>query len=124
MKIVGIAGILLVIVGGLALLIGLVVCINTWTSDYVSSACERAARDKEAFDEAKERCGTTTSECYRAATVGLTSEDECENRKSFMQKQMIMGVVPAVIGALLAIVGLLMAIGGFVLGRRKKAVST
>ena len=40
-----------------------------------------------------------------------------------MQKQMLMGIVPAVIGGIVAFVGLLMAIGGFVFGRRKKAAA-
>jgi len=37
-----------------------------------------------------------------------------------MQKQMLMGIVPAVIGGIVAFVGLLMAVGGFVFARRKK----
>jgi len=122
MKLVGIAGIILILVGGLALLIGLLVCLNTWTSDYASSTCEKAANDRQAFDEARDRCGSISSECYKQATVGLTSEDDCENKKSYMRNQLIMGIVPAVIGALLAFLGLLMAIGGFFF-RRKKAVA-
>jgi len=39
-----------------------------------------------------------------------------------MRKQLIMGVVPAVIGAFVAFVGLVLAIFGFI-GRRKKAVA-
>ena len=125
MKIVGILGILLFLFGGLVFIIGLVVCINTYTSDYASSACEKAAQDRKKFDEAKELCGSITSDCYRQATIGLTSEDDCEARTAFMNKQMLMGIIPAVIGAVLAFVGLLMAIGGFFFGRRKKtAVAT
>ena len=123
MKLLGIAGIVFIIIGGLAFLIGLVVCFNTWTSDYASSTCERAANDKQAFAEAKERCGSITSDCYKQATIGLTTEEDCENKTAYMRNQLIMGIVPAVIGALLAFIGLLMGIGGFFFGR-KKVVST
>jgi len=119
MKIVGILGILLFLFGGLVLIIGLVVCFNTWTSDYATSACTRAAQDKEKFDEARARCGSTTSDCYQRATIGLTSEDECEHNTAFMRRQMWMGIIPAVVGVLLAIVGLIMGVGGFVMGRKK-----
>ena len=121
MKILGIFGVILVLVGGLALLIGLVVCFNTWTSDYATAECEKAAKDREAFAEARERCGSVTSDCYKSATVGLTSEEDCEHNKEFMNRQLIMGIVPAVIGGLIAFVGLLMAIGGFFFGRKKAA---
>ncbi len=117
-----ILGILLILGGGLALLIGLVVCFTTLTSDYASLACERAANDRRAFSEARANCGSTTSECYKQATVGLTTDEECEYRTSYMRKQLLMGVVPAVIGALVAFVGLVLAIVGFI-GRRKKAVA-
>ena len=116
------AGIILILVGGLALLIGLVVCINTLMSDYASSACEKAANDQKAFSEARANCGSTTSECYRQATIGLTTQEECENRESFMRKQLILGIVPAVIGGFIAFVGALVAIWGFI-GRRKKAAA-
>lgn len=119
MKIVGILGIVLVLIGGLALLIGLVVCLNTYTSDYATSTCEKAANDRKAFDDAKELCGSTTSDCYRQATSSLTSADDCENRTAFMNRQMIMGIIPAVVGALIAILGLIMAVGGFFMGRKK-----
>ncbi len=105
-------GIILIGVGVLALLIGLVVCVNTLTSDYASSACESAASDKKLFDEAKATCGSTSSDCYKRLTGALTSESDCENNKSFMTKQLIMGIVPVVIGFLLAIVG-------FFVGRKK-----
>jgi ABC-type antimicrobial peptide transport system permease subunit len=123
MKIVGILGIVLFLFGGLLLIIGLVVCINTWTSDYASSACEKAAEDKKAFDDAKDLCGSVTSDCYRQATIGLTSEEECQSKTEFMNRQMIMGVVPAVIGFLLGIVGLTMAVVGFLMARKKKAAA-
>ena len=123
MKIVGILGVLLFLFGGLVLIIGLVVCVNTWTSDYATSACARAEEDRKKFDEAKELCGDVTSDCYRRATIGLTSADDCENATAFMKKQMLMGVIPAIVGGLLGIVGFFMAIGGFFLGR-KKAVAT
>ncbi|HEV8135398.1 MAG TPA: hypothetical protein VGP85_12005 [Pyrinomonadaceae bacterium] len=123
MKIVGILGVLLFLFGGLVLIIGLVVCVNTWTSDYATSACARAEEDRKKFDEAKELCGDVTSDCYRRATIGLTSADDCENATAFMKKQMLMGVIPAIVGGLLGIVGFFMAIGGFFLGRKKAAAT-
>ena len=117
-----ILGIILIVGGGLVLLIGLVVCVTTLTSDYASSACERAANDRKAFSEARANCGSTTSECYRQATIGLTTEEECEANTSFMRKQLIMGIVPAVVGTLVALVGAVLAVLGFV-GRRKKAIA-
>lgn len=123
MKIVGILGIVAILLGGLVFIIGLVVCINTYTSDYATVACQRAARDSEKFSEAKVLCGSTTSDCYRQATIGLTSEEECEARTAYMNKQMLMGVIPAVLGGLIAFVGLLMAVGGLFFGRKKKAVA-
>jgi hypothetical protein len=123
MKIVGILGVLLFLFGGLVLIIGLVVCVNTLTSDYATSACARAEEDRKKFDEAKELCGDVTSDCYRRATIGLTSADDCENATAFMKKQMLMGVIPAIVGGLLGIVGFFMAIGGFFLGRKKAAAT-
>jgi ABC-type antimicrobial peptide transport system permease subunit len=123
MKILGIVGILLILLGGLALIIGLIVCFNTWTSDYATSTCERAARDREAIFDARERCGSTSSDCYKEATIGLTTREECEEKTAFMNRQLLMGIVPAVIGALLAFVGLLMAVGGFFFGRKKAAAT-
>lgn len=123
MKIVGILGIIAILFGGLVFIIGLVVCINTYTSDYATVACERAARDSEKFSEAKALCGSTTSDCYRQATIGLTSAEECEARTEYMNKQMLMGVIPAVVGGLIAFVGLLMTVGGFFFGRKKKPVA-
>jgi len=123
MKIVGILGVLLFLFGGLVLIIGLVVCVNTWTSDYATSACARAEEDRKKFDEAKELCGDVTSDCYRRATIGLTSADDCENATAFMKKQMLMGVIPAIVGGLLGIAGFFMAIGGFFLGRKKAAAT-
>jgi len=123
MKIVGILGVLLFLFGGLVLIIGLVVCVNTWTSDYATSACARAEEDRKKFDEAKELCGDVTSDCYRRATIGLTSADDCENATAFMKKQTLMGVIPAIVGGLLGIVGFFMAIGGFFLGRKKAAAT-
>ena len=117
-----ILGIILFLGGGLALLIGLVVCVITLTSDYASSACESAANDQKAFSEAKANCGSTTSECYKQATIGKSHEEECESKTSFMRKQLIMGVVPAVIGALAALVGAVLGVIGLI-GRRKKAVA-
>ena len=124
MKILGIVGILLLVIGVPALIIGLIVCVNTLTSDYATSACQRAAQDQSKFDEAKNTCGSTNSDCYRQATVGLTSQDECKDRTDFMTKQLFMGIIPAVIGGVLAFVGLIMAIAGFVLARRKKVMPT
>ena len=123
MKILAIVGILLFLIGGLALLIGLVVCFNTWNSDYATLACQRAEQDREKFEQAKAFCRGVDNDCYRQATVGLTSADECQDRKEYMQKQMLMGAVPAVIGFLLGLIGLMMAVAGFVVGRRKRAVA-
>jgi ABC-type antimicrobial peptide transport system permease subunit len=124
MKIVGILGILVTLFGGLLLIIGLIVCVNTWTSDYATSACAKAEEDKKAFADAREMCGSTTSDCYKQATIGLTSEEDCEHNKEFMNRQMLMGIVPAVIGVILGGVGLIMAVGGFVLARKKAAAAS
>ena len=97
MKIVGILGILLFLLGGLVFVIGGFVC--------------------------KQVCGDTTSDCYKRMTVRLTSEADCEHTTEFMNKQMLMGAIPAGIGFLLAIVGLLMGVGGFLMARRKKAAT-
>ena len=124
MKIVGILGILVTLFGGLLLIIGLIVCVNTWTSDYATAACAKAEEDKKAFADAREMCGSTTSDCYKQATIGLTSEEDCEHNKEFMNRQMLMGIVPAVIGVILGGVGLIMAVGGFVLARKKAAAAS
>ena len=113
-----ISGIILFLVGGIALLIGLVVCVSTLTSDYASAACERAAKDAKAISDARSRCGSTSSDCYKQATVGLTTQDDCDTRKAFMNRQLIMGIVPSVIGGLLAFVGLLLTVFGFIRARR------
>ena len=117
-----VAGIILILVGGLALLIGLVVCVTTLTSDYASSTCKRAAADQEAFREARENCGSTASECYKQATIGLTTQEDCESKTSFMRNQLFMGIVPAVLGALIAFIGAIVAIWGFI-SRRKRAAA-
>jgi len=122
-KIVGILGVVLLLFGGLVFLVGLVVCINTWTSDYATSACHKAEEDRTKFEEARELCGNTNSDCYRRATIGLTSADDCEAKTAFMNRQLLMGIIPAVIGGVLAFVGFCMAVGGFVFGRRKKAAA-
>lgn len=115
-------GIILVVVGILALLIGLVKCFTTLTSDYASSACVKAEADKSKFAEAKRNCGDlpeySKKDCLDRETVGLTTQDDCESRKSFMTKQLIMGIVPAVIGGLLMIIGFIVFIVG-----RKRAVT-
>ena len=123
MKIVGILGILGLLFGGLVLIIGLIVCINTLNSDYARAACRRAALDRSKFAEAKQLCGSVTTDCYQRATIGLTSEEDCKNRTATMSKQMAIGVIVAVVGGLIAFVGLLMGVGGFLFGR-KKAVAT
>src|ERR1051325_1971442 len=78
MKIVGILGVLLFLFGGLVLIIGLIVCINTWTSDYATATCVRAEEGRKKFVEAKTLCGDVTSDCYKRATIGLTSADDCD----------------------------------------------
>lgn len=123
MKIMGIGGVVLFLFGGLVFIIGLIVCLNTWNSDYATKACSQAELDREKFDQAKEMCGTVTSDCYKQATIGLVSADECKEKTDFMSKQMMMGAIPAVIGFILGFVGLLMAILGFVLGRKKSKVA-
>ncbi|MCY7345335.1 MAG: hypothetical protein LH614_03870 [Pyrinomonadaceae bacterium] len=99
----------------MALLIGLFVCFTTLTSDYASSTCEKAAVDKSAFEEARAKCGSPTTDCYKRATALLTTQDDCDYKKSSMRNQLIMGIVPAVIGALLTVVGFIV----FVVGRKK-----
>jgi len=117
-----ILGIVLLLGGGLICLIGLVVCVTTLTSDYATVACERAANDREAFSEARTRCGSPTTDCYKQATIGLTSEEECESRTAYMRKQLIMGVVPVLIGGFGAFLGALLTVLG-IIGRRKKVVA-
>jgi hypothetical protein len=117
-----VAGIILTLVGGLVLLIGLVVCVTTLTSDYASSTCEKAEKDREAFSAAREKCGSPTSDCYKQETIGLTTEEECEAKQSFMRNQLIMGIVPSLLGAIVALAGAVLAIVGFI-GRRKKAIA-
>ncbi len=111
-------GLILTVVGVLALLIGLVVCVVTLTSDYASSACTKAEADKSKFNDAKMKCASLSeplrSECVKRETSGLTTQADCESNTSFMRTQLIMGIAPVVIGFLLAIVG-------FFLWRRKKA---
>lgn len=114
-----IAGIILFLFAGLVMAIGVVVCIVTLTDDYASSACTRAALDAPKLSEARARCGSPTTECYKQATIGLTTQDECESRRSFMNRQLIMGIVPAVIGGLLAFIGLMLAVFGFVRARQR-----
>ena len=114
-----IAGILMFCIGMVTLVIGVIVCIVTLTDDYAPLACERAARDASKFSEAEARCGSTRTECYKQATVNLTPQEECEHRKSFMRKQLIMGVVPTIVGGLLAFTGLVVTIMGFLRARRK-----
>ena len=120
MKIV--LGILGLLGGGLVLIIGMIVCINSLTSDYASSTCERAANDRKAFSEARVRCGSPTTDCYKAATIGLTTEEDCESKTAFMRNQLIIGVVLAVVGGFFSFVGVLLVILGIV-GRRKKVAA-
>ena len=117
MKIV--LGIALTLIGGLVLIIGLVVCVVTLTSDYASSACEKAANDEKAFSEARDKCGSTTSDCYKQETIGLTTQEECESNTRFMRNQLIMGIIPTLVGGVVALVGVIVAVIGFI-GRRKK----
>jgi hypothetical protein len=119
-----ILGILGLLGGGLVLIIGLIVCINSLTSDYASSACERAENDREAFSEARARCGSPTTDCFKQATIGLTTEEECEAKTSFMRNQLIIGVVVAVVGGFVSLVGIVLIILGIVGRRKKVAVAT
>ena len=122
-KTMRIAGVILLLIGGLVFLIGMVICFATLTSDYASSTCEKAARDEIAIREARAKCGSPATECYRQATIGLATQEECESRQSFMRRQLVMGIIPSVIGGLLAAVGLLLTIVGFVRARRRKAAA-
>ena len=117
-----IVGIILFLIGSIALLIGLIVCFVTLTDDYASSTCEKAARDEKAISDARTRCGSPISDCYKQATVGLTTQTDCEDRKSFMNRQLIMGIVPSVIGGFLAFIGFLLTVFGFVRARKKRAL--
>lgn len=101
-------GLVVIVVGVLAVLIGSFACFTTLTSDYASSACRKAEMDKIEFDKAKTACGTVASDCYKQMTIGLTSDSDCENRKDFMRKQLMMSIVPVVFGVLLSIVGFFM----------------
>jgi len=117
-----IAGIILFLIGGLILLVGIVVCVVTLTDDYASSACAKAARDREAIARARANCSPTIPDCFRNATVGLTTQEECDSRRSFMNRQLLMGIVPGVLGGLLAFVGLLLTVFGFVRARKKRTM--
>ncbi|MEO5859979.1 MAG: hypothetical protein ABIR33_13650, partial [Pyrinomonadaceae bacterium] len=108
------------LIGGLALLIGLVVCIVTLTDDYASSTCAQAARDESAIRAARTQCGPD-NECFKRATIGKATQDDCDSRKLFMNKQLIMGIVPTVIGGLVTFVGLVLTVFGFVRARRNRA---
>jgi hypothetical protein len=113
-----IAGIVLFLIGGIALTIGLVVCVVTLTDDYASAACSKASRDEAAIRAARTQCGAD-NECFRRSTTGLTTQDECDSRRSFMNRQLLMGIVPGVIGGFLAFAGLILTVFGFIRARRK-----
>jgi hypothetical protein len=110
--------------GGLVLIIGSVVCINGWNSDYASAVCERAKRDEPKFIEARQRCGSPDTDCYKQATRGLTFPEDCEARLEYVNNQIMLGGFAAFIGGALAIVGFFIIISGFVLGGRKKAAAS
>ena len=59
------------------------------------------------------------NDCYQRSIAGLTTQEECDSRRSFMNRQLLMGIVPAVIGGFLALVGLILTVFGFVRARRK-----
>ncbi len=103
MKILGLA---LFVIGGVILLIGAVVIFSTVTSTYATNACDRAAQDQKTANEAKQRCGDISSARYKEATRTLTTASDCENAKSFMNRQLVMGIVPTVIGGLMSVIGL------------------
>ncbi|MDI1242484.1 MAG: hypothetical protein PSX80_11230 [bacterium] len=115
-----IAGIILFLIGSVVLLIGIVVCIVTLTDDYASAACSQVARDEAAIRSARTLC-RGDNDCFKRSTIGLTTQDDCDSRRSFMNKQLIMGIVPGVIGGFLAFVGLLLTIFGFVRARTKQS---
>ena len=117
-----IAGILLFLIGGLAFVIGVVVMVVTLMDDYATAACAQAHRDADAVRRARTTCGAN-NDCYQRSISGLTTQEECDSRRSFMNKQLLMGIVPAVIGGLLAFVGLLLTVFGFVRARRKRSAT-
>jgi len=112
-------GIILLLGGGLVLLIGVIVCIATLTSNYATSTCEQAEKDREAFSEASAKCGSPTTDCYKRETIGLTTEADCEAKTAYMNKQLIMGIVPVVLGAFVGFIGAVLITLG-IIGRRKK----
>ena len=114
-----IAGILLLLLGLLILIGGIIACVVTLTSNYATTACARAANDRTTFAEAKQLCGGTTSDCYKTKTIGLTTDQECEDRKSFMTKQLVISIVPVVIGGFFGILGIGLFAFGLIRGRKK-----
>ncbi len=119
-------GLILIIVGGLASLIGLGVIVNGLTSNYASSTCAKWEASENKYNEAKRKCNSLASDltpgskesfiknCNESETIGLTGKYECESAKNYLTKQFIKGIVAAVIGFLLAIIGFFF--------RRRKAI--
>lgn len=117
-----IAGIVIFLIGGIALMIGGVVTVVTLTDDYATAACAQAYRDQDAVRRARTTCGAN-NDCYQRSISGLTTQEECDSRRSFMNRQLLMGIVPAVIGGFLAFVGLVLAVFGFIRARKKVRAS-
>jgi hypothetical protein len=115
-----IAGIVLTLIGSFVLLIGVVVCIVTLADDYATKACRQAEYDADAIRRARSMC-RADNDCYQRSIAGLTTQEECDSRRSYMNQQLLMGIVPSVIGGLVAFVGLLLTVFGFVRARRKRA---
>lgn len=119
-----IAGILLLLLGMLILIGGIIACVVTLTSDYATAACAKASADKKAFAEAKQLCGSITSDCYKTKTIGLTTDEDCEDRRSFMTKQLVISIVPVVVGGFFGLLGIGIFVFGLIRGRKNPQRAT
>jgi hypothetical protein len=120
-------GIILSLIGLPAFVIGLIVCFVTLTSDYASSECAAAERDKAAIEEATKTCRQTRStpydvqDCIGRNTIGKKTQMDCDLNRSYMNRQLIMGVVPTIIGGILAFAGVALTIFGFIRSRKARS---
>lgn len=116
-----ITGIILFLIGSFVLLIGIVVCVVTLADDYATKACSQAYYDADRVRSARQTCrgAAADNDCYQRSIAGLTTQEECDRRRSYMNQQLMMGIVPSVIGGLIAFVGLLLTAFGFIRARRK-----
>jgi ABC-type antimicrobial peptide transport system permease subunit len=115
-----ITGIILFLIGSFILLIGIVVCVVTLADDYATKACRDANYYADRVRSARQTCrAAADNDCYQRSIAGLTTQEECDRRRSYMNQQLMMGIVPSVIGGLIAFVGLLLTVFGFIRARRK-----